>query len=119
MSFPSTPAGRQAQWLFGAVAHLPIPAAEFTGHFDRAYLALVPAPAAAALNASFAGLRTVRLDSITTSRPDTVVFVVTINGSAKASVKIAVDGRGLISVLHLQRAGGSPPRLRCNRRSIP
>ncbi len=108
VSFPATPAGKQASWLFGAVRHLPIPATEITSHFDRAYLAYVPAPAAAALNASFAGLHRLRLDSITTSTASTVVFMVTINGTNKASVKIAVDTRGLISTLHLQPAGASP-----------
>jgi hypothetical protein len=61
------------------------------------------------MNASFVGLRRLRVDSITTSTPDTLVFVVTVNGTSKLSVKIAVDAQGLISHPHLQPAGGSSP----------
>jgi dienelactone hydrolase len=109
VSLPSTPAGKQARWLVGALAHLPIPSAEIPVHFDRAFLALVPAPAAAALNAGFAGLRNLRVDSITTSTPSTLVFVVTVNGKAKWDVRIEVDPEGLISDLHAQPSGSSPP----------
>ena len=45
-SFPSTPAGKQAKWLFDAVLHHPIPAAQVAAHFDTAYLSTLPAPAA-------------------------------------------------------------------------
>jgi uncharacterized protein len=108
-SFPGTPAGRQARWLLRAVQHLPIPASVIAARFDRSYLSHVPAPAAAALNASFARLHSVRLDSVTTSTPDAVVFVVTINGQSRSSVRVAVDSRGRISGLHLQPAGASVP----------
>lgn len=108
VSFPGTPVGRQARWLVGALAHLPIPAADITAHFDRAYLALVPAPAAAALNASFVGLHNLRVDSITTSTTTTLVFVVTVNGKVEWDVRIEVDPKGLISDLHAQPVGSSP-----------
>jgi hypothetical protein len=109
VSLPVTPAGKQARWLVGALAHLPIPSAEIPVHFDSAFLALVPAPAAAALNAGFAGLHNLRVDSITTSTPSTLVFVVTVNGNAKWDVRIEVDPKGLISDLHAQPSGSSPP----------
>ena len=109
VSFPDTPAGRQARWLYGAVQHLPVPAAAITAHFDRSYLAHVPAPPAAALNASWAALHGLRLDAITASTPRAVTFTVTINGNTRASVKLDVDSRGLISLLHLQPAGATPP----------
>lgn len=109
MSFPDTPAGRQARWLFRAVVHHPIPDAAVTAHFDGAYLATLPSPPPATLNASFAGLQRLQLDSITTSTPDTLVFVVTVNGKTKLLVDLAVDAEGLISRLHLQPAGASPP----------
>jgi pimeloyl-ACP methyl ester carboxylesterase len=108
VSFPDTPAGRQARWLFGAVLRQPIPDAAITAHFDRAYLATLPAPAAAALNESFVGLQRLQLDSITTSTPDQLVFLVTINGKTKLSVSIAVDAQGLISRFHLGPAGVPP-----------
>ena len=87
-----------------------MPAAEFTTHFDRAYLATVPAPAAATLNASWADIQRLRLDSITTSAPDTLVFVVTTNSTNKLSVTVGVDAQGLISGLHLQPAGVAAPQ---------
>jgi len=105
---PDTPAGRQASWLAGAVHHLPVPAAAITAHFDQAFLAQVPAPAAAALNGSWAGLRSLRLDAITASTPQTIVFTITVNDKTRESVTLAVDARGLISLLHLQPAGASP-----------
>jgi dienelactone hydrolase len=110
-SFPGTAAGRQGRWLFGAVRHLPIPDAAITAHFDRAYLASLPAPAAATLNAGFVGVQRLRLDAITTNTPRTLAFVVTVNGKAKLRVRLAVDGQGLISRLHLGPAGGRPPAL--------
>jgi hypothetical protein len=105
---PDTPAGRQASWLAGAVHRLPVPAAEIAAHFDQAFLASVPAPAAAALNASWAGLRSLRLDAITASTPQTVDFTITVNGTARESVTLTVDARGLISLLHLAPTGASP-----------
>jgi dienelactone hydrolase len=108
VSFPTTPAGRQARWLVGAVTHAPIPAAEIAAHFDRAYLAYVPAPAAAALNASFEGLHRLRVDSITTSTPAALAFIITANGTTKLSVRIAVDAQGLISVFRARPSGVSP-----------
>jgi pimeloyl-ACP methyl ester carboxylesterase len=108
ISLPSTPAGEQATWLVGALAHLPIPPTEIAAHFDRSFLALVPAPAAAALNASFVGLHNLRVDSITTSAPSALVFIVTVNGTTKWDVRIEVDPKGLISDLHAQPAATSP-----------
>ena len=105
---PDTPAGRQASWLAGAVRHLPVPAAEITAHFDQVFLAQVPAPAAAALNGSWAGLRSLRLDAITASTPQTIVFTITVNDKARETVALTVDARGLISLLHLQPAAASP-----------
>jgi hypothetical protein len=109
VSFPNTATGRQARWLFRAVRHLPIPDAAITAHFDRSYLASLPAPAAATLNAGLVGVEHLRLDAITTNTPRTLVFVVTVNGKAKLRVRIAVDRQGLISHLHLEPTGGPPP----------
>jgi Beta-lactamase enzyme family/ORF 12 gene product N-terminal len=107
-SFPHTAAGSQARWLFAAVKHQPIPAAEVTAHFDRGFLAQVPS---AQLNASFAGLSSLRLDSVTTSTPDNLVFIVTANGSTRLRVSLATDGHGLIGGLLLRPAGAPPAAL--------
>jgi len=108
VSFPGTPAGRQARWLVGALAHLPIPAAQIRAHFDQGSLAHVPAPATAALNASFAGLRRLRVDSIAASTADAVELIVTVNGTRKHDAEIEVDPHGLISLLHAGAVGGAP-----------
>lgn len=116
-SFPNTAAGRQAAWLVHAVSHEPVPANEFPAHFDSAYLATLPAPAAATLNASWTGITGLRLDSISSSAPDSIVFVVTVSGASQlsaalgkeASVTVTVDAHGLIGGLHLQPAGATPP----------
>jgi len=108
---PNTPAGLQARWLLGALSHLPIPAGEITARFDRGYLTLVPAPAAGALNASFASIHRLRTDSITTSTPDSVVFVVTVNAKTKLIARVSVDAKGSISLLHTRQDGSSPTAL--------
>jgi hypothetical protein len=108
-SLPDTPAGRQAHWLLGAVAHHPVPAVEFAAHFDRAYLATVPTPAAATLNASWQTIKGLRFDAVTSSAPGIVVFTVTVNGKSQWSVRVTTDAQGLISGLHLQPAGATPP----------
>lgn len=102
---PATAAGRQAIWLAGAVAHLPLPAAAIDAHFDRAYLTRVPAPAAAALDQSFAGLRELRVDAITSSSADALTFVVTVNGTSRLDVRLVVDARGKIRLLHAAPVG--------------
>jgi dienelactone hydrolase len=107
--FPNTAAGQQARWLFAAVRHLPIPDAAITAHFDGAYLASLPAPAAATLNAGFVGVQRLRIDAITTSTPRSLTFIVTVNGKAKLRVRIAVNSESAISRLHLEPAGGQPP----------
>ena len=40
-TLPATPPGAQARWLLGAIAHLPIPAAAITAHFDQVFLAKI------------------------------------------------------------------------------
>jgi uncharacterized protein len=107
--FPDTAAGRQARWLFAAVRHVPIPDTAIAAHLDRAYLASLPAPAAATLNAGFVDVQHLRLDAITTSTPRTLAFIATVNGKAKWRVRITVDRQGLISHLHLGPASGPPP----------
>jgi beta-lactamase class A len=107
-SFPHTTAGSQAHWLFGAVKHHPIPAAEVAAHFDRGFLAQVTP---AELNAGFARLSSLRLDSVTTSTPDNLVFIVTANGSTRLRISLATDAQGLIGGLLLRPAGAPPAAL--------
>ena len=82
--------------------------AQVSAHFDAAYLATLPAPAATTLNATFEAVAHLQLDKITTSTPESIGFVVTVNGKSEQQVNIAVDAHGLISSLHLQPAGPPP-----------
>jgi uncharacterized protein len=101
VGFPATPAGMQAGWFVDAVRHHPVPASQIAAHFDSAFLAALPAPAAATLNASFVNLTSVSLDSVTASTPTSIAFIVTANGNAEVLVNLSVDAHGLISGLHL------------------
>ncbi len=101
IGFPSTPAGRQASWFFNAVLHHPIPTSQVAAHFDRAFLAALPAPAAASLNAPFVDIKSLSLVSVTSSTATAIAFVVTVNGTSQVLVNLAVDAHGLISGLHL------------------
>ena len=71
-AFPGTPAGAQARWLFQALGKLPIPAAAIRAHFAAAFLAQNPP---AYVNARLAGAGQLRLVSVTSTRPNLVVFV--------------------------------------------
>jgi beta-lactamase class A len=106
VSFPDTPAGAQARWLLGAVAHLPIATADVTAHFDQAFLAKNPP---ADLNTIFEALSGFVLDSVAASSPDTVVVVITASRTTKVEVSVSVDAHGLISGLRFQPVGASPP----------
>ena len=61
------------------MVHHPIPAAQIAAHFDNAFLASLPAPAATTLNATFATVAHLQLDEVTMSRPESIAFVVTVN----------------------------------------
>jgi dienelactone hydrolase len=95
-AFPDTAAGKQARWLYGAAADAPIPVGQIDAHFDRALLAAV---SPAMLNQTFAGLKSLTFDSIESSSPDLIEFLVTADGS-EVSVRVAVDAAGLIAGLH-------------------
>gem|GEM_PF-3533982 len=109
VGFPGTPAGKQAIWFFNAVRHHPILASALAAHFDRAYLATVPVPAAAALNATLVDVKRLSLDSVTSNTTTTIAFIVTVNGTSRLLVNLAVDAHGLISDLHLGPVKPPPP----------
>jgi uncharacterized protein len=107
-AFPATAVGRQAQWLVTAVQHQPIPPAQVEAHFDSSYLATLPPPAATTLNASFAAVKQLRVDAVTSSTPTSIAFLVTVNTRTELQVNLAIDTHGLISALHLQPAAVAP-----------
>ncbi|HET9016376.1 MAG TPA: serine hydrolase [Thermomicrobiaceae bacterium] len=109
VALPDTPAGRQAQWLFAAAVHAPIPTAQLTAHFDAAFLTQVPPDH---LNETFVALHSLQVDRVTASTPDTLGVIVTTNGKSQLLVTLSVDPEGLISGLLLQPAGAglaTPP----------
>jgi beta-lactamase class A len=107
-SLPSTPVGAQARWLLSAVPHAPIPNATISAHFDQAFLAQAPP---SELNATFASVKSVTLDAVTTSTSDTLVMTVTANGTTPLRVSMATDPAGLIAGLLLSPAGSTATQL--------
>ncbi len=93
-AFASTPAGAQARWLLQAGASLPISDAAARAHFSQAYLAH---NRPAALSSTLGVMQPLRLVSVTSSRPNSVVFVVTVRGAQPFQIRLGVDARGLIS----------------------
>ena len=97
--FPGTPAGVQAQWFLQAAGRPPIPDAAIRAHFAAAALAKLPP---AALNALLAGAGQLGLVSVTSTRPDSVVFVMSVRGDQRFRVGLTVDAHGLISSIQAQ-----------------
>jgi uncharacterized protein len=104
--FPGTPAGAQGRWFFQALGRLPIPAAALRAHFAAAFLAKAPP---AAINARLAGAGRLRLVSVTSTRPDLVVFVVSIRGAQRFRIELPVDAHGRITNLQAQPLAPTAP----------
>jgi beta-lactamase class A len=103
-ALPGTTPGAQARWLLGAIAHLPIPAAAVTAHFDQVFRANLPA---AQLNAALAQVNGLRLDTVLTSTSEFVTLAVTDNGQPR-TVALSVDAHGLINGLRLAAEPAQP-----------
>jgi len=103
-ALPATPPGAQARWLLGALAHLPIPAAELTAHFDQVFLTKVPP---AQLNATLAHVANVRLNAVALSTSEFVLLNATVNGQPQ-TVSVDVDAHGLINGVGLAPAPPQP-----------
>jgi uncharacterized protein len=93
-AFPGTPAGVQARWFFQALGRLPIPAAALRAHFAAAFLAQNPP---AYVNARLAGAGQLRLVSVTSKRPNLVMFVMSVRGAQRFRVEVPVDAHGRIT----------------------
>ena len=93
-TFPDTPAGVQARWFFQALARLPISDAALRAHAAPAVLAhLTPVE----VNSSLAGFGQLRLLSVTSKQPNSLVFVISVRGAQRVRFKLNVDARGLIA----------------------
>jgi pimeloyl-ACP methyl ester carboxylesterase len=93
-AFPSTPAGAQARWLLQAAASLPISNAAARAHFSQTYLAH---NRTAAINSLLAVMQPLRLVSVKSSQPNSLVFVATVRGAQPFQITLGVDARGLIA----------------------
>jgi hypothetical protein len=103
---PDTPAGAQLRWLITAVAHLPMSDAQARAHFDGAFLAQADP---AVLNQALQSVIGIKLLSIQTSEPSTLVATVSSGGAVpRAQVWLTVDSRGLISYLRISPATTGP-----------
>jgi dienelactone hydrolase len=98
-TFPGTPAGAQARWFFQALGKLPIPDAAIRAHFAPAVLAKAPP---ALINARLAGAGQLRLVSVTSKRPNLVVFVMSVRGAQRFRIELPVDAHGRITNLQAQ-----------------
>ena len=98
-TFPSTPAGAQAQWLFRAIGSWPIPDAAIRAHFAAAYLATTTP---ADLNTLLAEWKQLSLVSVTSTRPDSEVFVASVRGAQRFRVDLTLDAHGLIGNITTQ-----------------
>jgi beta-lactamase class A len=104
---PSTPAGAQLRWLIAAAAHLPLSDAQVRAHFDPAFLAQV---SPTLINeALLQEVISIRLLAVRVSELNTLVAdVSTYHGSSRAQVLLAVDRRGLISLLRISPVSTEP-----------
>jgi hypothetical protein len=84
-TFPSTPAGVQAQWLFQAVKKLPIPAAALRAHLAPALLGNATPAAIAEVNARLAMWQQLGLVSTTSTQPNSATFVVSVRGGQRSA----------------------------------
>jgi beta-lactamase class A len=103
-ALPATPPGAQARWLLGAIEHQPIPTAAITAHFDQIFLGKIPA---AQLNATFAHVTSLRLNTVLTSTSEFATLAVTDNGQPQL-VSLGVDAHGLINGLELAAEPSQP-----------
>jgi dienelactone hydrolase len=105
-AFPGTPAGAQARWFFQALGRLPIPAAALRAHFAPAFLAKAPP---ALINAKLAGAGRLRLVSVTSKRPNLVVFVMSVRGAQRFRVELPVDAHGRITNIQARALAPTAP----------
>ena len=98
-AFPSTPAGAQAQWLWQALGNWPIPDAAIRAHFAPALLGTA---SPADVNTTIAGYKQLGLVSVTSTRPNSTAFVMSIRGGQRFRVDLTVNAHGLISNLQKQ-----------------
>jgi len=106
---PSTPVGKQLDWLLGIGPRLPLSTKEISAHFDAALLAQV---SPAALNQALESLgppgsATILL-GLSKVETSSLVALVQI-GASRYSVQLGVDGAGLIAGLFFKPAASSVP----------
>ena len=101
------PGRAQLRWLIAAAAQLPLSDAELRAHFDPAFLAQV---SPTVINeALLQETIDIRLLAVKVSELSTLVAdVSTYHGSSRAQVLLAVDRRGLVSLLRISPASTGP-----------
>ena len=94
---PSTPVGKQLDWLLTVASKLPLPASEIRAHFDAGFLAQVSPDL---LNRALESLgppgSAVTLLQLSNLEEHSLVALLSI-GPSRYSMDLAVDGAGLIS----------------------
>ena len=101
-TFPSTPAGVQAQWLLQALGKSPISAAALRAHIAPALLGSATPAEVAEVNASLAMWKQLGLVSAASTQPNSAAFVVSVRGGQRYRIDVTVNVHGLISNLKAQ-----------------
>jgi uncharacterized protein len=97
----------QARWFFQAAGRPPIPDAAIRAHLAPAFLAKATP---AALNAVLAGAGRLGLVSVTSKRPDSVEFVMSVRGAQRYRVDLTVDAHGRIASIVAQELAPTASR---------
>ena len=106
---PTTPVGKQLQWLLGVGTRLPLSAKEVSAHFDAAFRAQVsPVELNEALESLGPPGSTTTLLGLSQVEAASLVALVQI-GASQYSVQLSVDGAGLIAGLLFRPAANSVP----------
>ena len=106
---PTTPVGKQLEWLLGIAPRLPLSTKEISAHFDAAFLAQVnPAELNQALESLGPPGSVTTLLGLSKVAATSLVALVQI-GPSRYSVELGVDGAGLIAGLLFKPAASGVP----------
>ncbi|MGW3351473.1 Cpe/LpqF family protein [Nonomuraea rubra] len=99
VAVPDSPVGKQLQWYLEAVNRTPIPEKELGEHLAEAFLKEVPAEKFNTLAKDLAGLR---LEELSSTKPNELAGVTSIPAGQKYDTKISVGDDGKIDYLLLE-----------------
>ncbi|TYB69863.1 hypothetical protein FXF51_06820 [Nonomuraea sp. PA05] len=99
LAVPDSPVGKQLQWYLDAVNRTPIPENELGEHLSEAFLKEIPADKFNGIAKDLAGLK---LDELSSTKPNELAGVTSIPAGQKYDTKISVGDDGKIDYLLLE-----------------